>query len=184
MRMSRHLEATARDVLHTASVEELARIFRVYGEEKRPRAIARKIVAERARAPLETTLQLVRLVERVLGTKHGATHPATRVFQALRIAVNNELDNLKRGLEAATEVLKSGSRMAVISFHSLEDRIVKQFFVEKSTGCICPSELPVCACGRKAVMRIVTRKPVTAAEPEVRANPRARSAKLRVAEKI
>lgn len=184
MRMSRHLEATARDVLRTASLEELARIFRVYGEEKRSRAIAREIVANRARTPLETTTQLARLVERVLGPKRGATHPATRVFQAMRIAVNNELDNLKRGLEVATKFLKSGSRVAVISFHSLEDRVVKQFFVEKSTGCICPPGLPVCGCGRKEVLRMVTRKPVTASEPEVRANPRARSAKLRVAEKV
>jgi 16S rRNA (cytosine1402-N4)-methyltransferase len=184
MRMSHHVGATARDVLRTASLEELSKIFRVYGEEKRSRTIAREIVAERARAPLETTTQLARLVERVLGAKRGTTHPATRVFQALRIAVNDELGNLKRGLEVATQFLKSGSRIAVISFHSLEDRIVKQFFVEKSTGCICPPGLPICGCGRKEVLRIVTKKPVTAGEPEVGANPRARSAKLRVAEKV
>jgi len=184
MRMSHHVVTTARDVLRTASEEELSKIFRVYGEEKRSRAIAREIVAERARAPLETTTQLARLVERVLGAKRGTTHPATRVFQALRIAVNDELGNLKRGLEVATQFLKSGSRIAVISFHSLEDRIVKQFFVEKSTGCICPPGLPICGCGRKEVLRIVTKKPVTAGEPEVGANPRARSAKLRVAEKV
>jgi 16S rRNA (cytosine1402-N4)-methyltransferase len=185
MRMSRQLGATARDVLRAASLEELARIFRVYGEEKRARAIARKIVAERERAPLETTIQLARLVEHVLGPKRGGgIHPATRVFQALRIEVNDELANLRRGLEVATRFLKSGGRLAVISFHSLEDRIVKRFFVEESSGCICPPDLPVCACGRKEVLRIVTRKPVTAGEAEVRANPRARSAKLRVAEKF
>ena len=185
MRMSRQLGATARDVLRAASLEELARIFRVYGEEKRARAIARKIVAERERAPLETTTQLARLVEHVLGPKRGGgIHPATRVFQALRIEVNDELANLRRGLEVATRFLKSGGRLAVISFHSLEDRIVKRFFVEESSGCICPPDLPVCACGRKEVLRIVTRKPVTAGEAEVRANPRARSAKLRVAEKF
>ena len=116
-------------------------------------------MAEREHAPLETTTQLARLVERVLGPKRGGIHPATRVFQALRIEVNNELDNLKRGLEVATRFLKSGGRLAVISFHSLEDRIVKQFFVEESSGCICPTDLPACACGRKEVLRIVTRKP-------------------------
>jgi 16S rRNA (cytosine1402-N4)-methyltransferase len=142
-------------------------------------------VAERERAPLETTIQLARLVEHVLGPKRGGgIHPATRVFQALRIEVNDELANLRHGLEVATRFLKSGGRLAVISFHSLEDRIVKRFFVEESSGCICPPDLPVCACGRKEVLRIVTRKPVTAGEAEVRANPRARSAKLRVAEKF
>ncbi|HVM62150.1 MAG TPA: 16S rRNA (cytosine(1402)-N(4))-methyltransferase RsmH [Verrucomicrobiae bacterium] len=184
MRMSRQLGATARDILRTASLEELARIFYVNGEEKRSRAVARKIVTERETAPLETTAELAQLVERVLGPKRGGIHPATRVFQALRIAVNNELDNLRQGLEVATRFLGSGARIAVISFHSLEDRIVKQFFVEKSTGCICPPEAPVCSCGRKPVLRIVTKRPITAGEVEVGNNPRARSAKLRVAEKI
>jgi 16S rRNA (cytosine1402-N4)-methyltransferase len=191
MRMSRqpresHGEfgATAQDILRTAGLDELARIFRVYGEEKRARAIAREIVAERQHAPLETTTQLARMMARVLGPKRGGIHPATRVFQALRIAVNDELGNLKRGLEPATQFLKSGARIAVISFHSLEDRIVKQFFVEKSTGCTCPTDLPACTCGQKEVLRIVTRKPVTADDVEVRDNPRARSAKLRVAERI
>jgi 16S rRNA (cytosine1402-N4)-methyltransferase len=184
MRMSRQLGAAARDVLRTASLEELAKIFRVYGEERRARAIARQIVSEREETPLETTTQLARLCERVLGPKRGGIHPATRVFQALRIAVNNELENLKRGLEVATRFLKSGGHIAVISFHSLEDRIVKQFFVDQSSGCICPTDLPACACGRKEVLRIVTRKPVTPGEAEIRANPRARSAKLRVAEKL
>ncbi len=185
MRMNRQLGATARDVLRSASLEELAKIFRVYGEEKRARAVARQIVAEREQKPLETTTQLARLVERVLGPRHGGgIHPATRVFQALRIAVNNELDNLKHGLDVAARFLGSGGRLAVISFHSLEDRIVKQFFVEQSSGCICPPDLPVCACGRKQLLRIVTRKPVMPREEEINANPRSRSAKLRVAEKI
>jgi 16S rRNA (cytosine1402-N4)-methyltransferase len=184
MRMNRQLGATARDVLRSASLEELARIFRVYGEEKRARAVARQIVAEREQKPLDTTTQLARLVERVLGPRHGSgIHPATRVFQALRIAVNNELDNLKQGLNVAARFLGAGGRLAVISFHSLEDRIVKQFFVEQSSGCICPPDLPVCACGRKQLLRIVTRKPVTPREEEIDANPRSRSAKLRVAEK-
>jgi 16S rRNA (cytosine1402-N4)-methyltransferase len=184
MRMSRQIEANARDVLRTASLEELARIFRIYGEERRARAIARRIVEEREHAPMETTTQLARLVERILGPKRGSIHPATRVFQALRIYVNNELENLKCGLESAVNHLKSGARIAVISFHSLEDRIVKQFFVQMSTGCVCPPRLAVCVCGRKEVLRIVTRKPMTPTEQEIRENPRARSAKLRVAEKI
>jgi 16S rRNA (cytosine1402-N4)-methyltransferase len=185
MRMNRQLVATARDVLRSASLEELAKIFRVYGEEKRARAVARQIVAEREQKPLDTTTQLARLVERVLGPRHGGgIHPATRVFQALRIVVNNELDNLKQGLHVAARYLGTGGRLAVISFHSLEDRIVKQFFVEQSSGCICPPDLPVCACGRKQLLRIVTRKPVTPREEEIDANPRSRSAKLRVAEKL
>lgn len=171
MRMSRQLGASARDVLRSASLEELAAIFLNYGEERRARAIAREIVRQRQRGAIETTTQLARLVERVLGPKRGRTHPATRVFQALRIAVNNELQNLRRGLEVAVGLLKPGARMAVISFHSLEDRIVKRFFLERSRG-----ESPS--------LRVVTRKPVTAGAEELRANPRARSAKLRVAEKI
>jgi 16S rRNA (cytosine1402-N4)-methyltransferase len=184
MRMNRQLEASARDVLRSASLEELARIFRVYGEERRARAIATEIERERARQPLETTMQLARLVERVLGPKRGPTHPATRVFQALRIHVNNELGNLQRGLEIAVKFLAAGARLAVISFHSLEDRIVKQYFVQMSTGCVCPPELAACACGRKEVLRVLTRKPITATEQEIQDNPRARSAKLRVAEKL
>jgi 16S rRNA (cytosine1402-N4)-methyltransferase len=171
MRMDRQLEASARDVLRTASLEELAQIFYTYGEERRARAIARRIVNERERNPIETTTQLAQLVERVLGPKRGRIHPATRVFQALRIAVNNELENLKHGLAGAVNVLKPGGRVAVISFHSLEDRIVKHFFIEHSRN-----ETPA--------LRVMTKKPVTASEEEVESNPRARSAKLRVAEKL
>lgn len=166
MRMSRQTSLTAREVLATADEVELARIFFEYGEERRSRAIARRIVQERSRAPLETTSQLVRVVERVLGPKRGWVHPATRVFQALRIHVNRELDNLRDGLAAAVDALNPGGRVAVISFHSLEDRIVKWFFREQTA------------------VRIVTKKPVTASDEEVNANPRARSAKLRVAEKV
>ncbi len=184
MRMSRQLGATARDILRTASLEELARIFREYGEERRARAIAQEIMRERGRKEIETTTQLARLVERVLGRKRGQIHPATRVFQALRIAVNNELENLRNGLEKAAQVLKSGGRLAVISFHSLEDRIVKRFFLEMSTGCVCPPEFPVCVCHRESLLRVITRKPVTPTAGEIRGNPRARSAKLRVAEKL
>ena len=171
MRMSRQLGATARDVLRTASLEELARIFRVYGEERRARAIAHEIGRTRDVAPVETTMQLARAVERVLGPKRGGTHPATRVFQALRIHVNNELENLQRGLEVAARFLKSGGRVMVISFHSLEDRIVKRFFIERAR-CETPT------------LRIVTRKPVVATDEEIAQNPRARSAKLRCAERV
>lgn len=172
MRMSQQLGATARDVLRRASLEELVSIFQKFGEERRARAIAREIVRARERQQsLETTTQLARLIERVLGLKRGRIHPATRVFQALRIAVNSELDNLKRGLETAARLLAPGGRMAVISFHSLEDRIVKRFFLEHGRG-------------DAATLRIITRKPVTASDEEIRDNPRARSAKLRVAEKI
>ncbi len=171
MRMNRELAATARDVLRSASMEELVRIFRLYGEEKRARAVAQEITRTRAHNPIDTTTQLARSVERVLGPKRGRTHPATRVFQALRIAVNNELGNLQRGLEAAVRVLNVGARLAVISFHSLEDRIVKRYFIEHSR-----SETPT--------LRIITRKPITPSFEEIRANPRARSAKLRVAEKL
>ena len=185
MRMNRAAGPAAADVLRDASVEELARIFRVYGEERRARAIAQRIDRERTRQPITTTTQLAGLVEQVLGPKRGSgIHPATRVFQALRIQVNRELDNLQRGLVGAVNVLRSGGRLAVISFHSLEDRIVKQFFVRLSTGCVCPPQLVGCACGRQEVLRLVTRKPVMSTSEEVERNPRARSAKLRVAEKI
>jgi 16S rRNA (cytosine1402-N4)-methyltransferase len=184
MRMSHSLPASARDVLRMASVDELIRIFTEYGEERRAKAIARVIERERQVQPIETTFQLVRLVERVLGPKRSSTHPATRVFQALRIHVNRELENLERGLAAAVRVLNSGGRLAVISFHSLEDRIVKQFFGRLSITCVCPPGLPKCACGKQPVLRVLTRKPVTATDAEVAQNPRARSAKLRVAEKI
>jgi 16S rRNA (cytosine1402-N4)-methyltransferase len=184
MRMNRQLGVTARDVLRTASLEELAQVFRVYGEERRARAIAHEIGNARNKAPIDTTTQLARLVERVLGPKRGATHPATRVFQSLRIYVNNELENLQRGLDVATKFLTSGARLAIISFHSLEDRIVKQFFTRMSIACVCPPGVPVCVCGRKRVLRVVTRKPITPTDEEIAENPRARSAKLRVAEKV
>lgn len=165
MRMSRRLTTTAADILRTASVAELTEIFLRYGEERRARQIARAIDEARQRQPITTTQQLARLC----GARRGRIHPATRVFQALRIAVNRELDNLRAGLAAAVRVLKPGGRLAVISFHSLEDRIVKQFFRAQAAA---------------GVMRLVTRRPVTASASEIAANPRARSAKLRVAERI
>ena len=185
MRMDRRQPRSARELVRSAPLEELARIFRDYGEERRARAVAREIGRERERgAELATTTELAALVERVVGPQWGRTHPATRVFQALRIAVNHELENLERGLEAAVNRLKSGGRVAVISFHSLEDRLVKQRLVDWSTSCVCPPDFPVCRCHRVQRVRLVTRKPVTASEAELEANPRSRSAKLRVAEKI
>ncbi len=135
---------------------------------------------------METTTQLARLVERIVGpaSKKRGIHPATRVFQALRIAVNDELESLRRGLAGAVEILQQGGRLAVISFHSLEDRIVKQFFRDQSGPCVCPPGLPVCACGRRQVLQVITRRVVTPAATEAADNPRARSAKLRVAEKM
>ncbi len=185
MRMDRQGPITAHDVLLSASETELTRIFFAYGEERRARAIARAVVRERnSGGQFATTADLVRLVGRVLGPKRGKIHPATRVFQALRIAVNRELESLPAGLTAALRVLRSGGRMAVISFHSLEDRIVKIFFREQSAGCVCPTGLSECRCGRREVVRVVTRKPIVPSAEEVMANPRARSAKLRVAERI
>jgi len=171
MRMDQRSSRSARDLLLTASVEELIRIFRVYGEERRAGVIARAIVRRREQQPIETTTELAGLVERAVGGRRGRIHPATRVFQALRIAVNDELGNLQRGLEAIVRSLRHGGRMAVISFHSLEDRMVKWFFIEQSR-CETPR------------LRVITRKPVMASDEEIHGNPRARSAKLRVAERI
>jgi 16S rRNA (cytosine1402-N4)-methyltransferase len=185
MRMDRQSPTTAREIILTASELELTRIFLEYGEERRARAIARAVIRERERGgQFTTTTDLAQLVERVLGPKRGKIHPATRVFQALRIAVNRELESLPAGLVAAVRALRSGGRLAVISFHSLEDRIVKMFFREQSTGCVCPAGLPVCGCGRREVLRVVTRRPIVPSAEEIAINPRARSAKLRVAEKI
>jgi 16S rRNA (cytosine1402-N4)-methyltransferase len=183
MRMSQEGESAA-DLIARLSERELSALIRALGEERFAGRVARAVAAAQHRRPLATTGELADIVRAAIPRREPGIDSATRTFQALRIAVNDELGNLKRGLETATQFLKSGGRIAVISFHSLEDRIVKQFFVEKSTGCTCPTDLPACACGRKEVLRIVTRKPVTASEAEVHDNPRARSAKLRVAEKI
>ncbi|HEX8995850.1 MAG TPA: 16S rRNA (cytosine(1402)-N(4))-methyltransferase RsmH [Ktedonobacterales bacterium] len=175
---------SAADLVNTLRDTELADIFWRYGEERFSRPIARRIVETRARAPITRADELARLVASVVHGRPGGVHPATRVFQALRIAVNDELGSLEAALPAAVETLKPGGRLAIISFHSLEDRIVKQFFQREQRGCICPPETPQCVCGRQPTLRIVTRRPLTAGEAETRANPRARSAKLRVAERL
>ncbi len=172
---------SAADLVNTLSDEDLADIFYRYGEERLSRRIARAIVANR---PFHTTLELAALIEKSVGRSGGKIHPATRSFQALRIAVNGELQSLENFLPQAVTALKPGSRLAVISFHSLEDRIVKQFFRKESSDCICPPDQPICTCGHKASIIEITRHPITADEEEIAANPRARSARLRVAEKI
>lgn len=173
---------TAADLVNNLSQSELADLLYRFGEERRSRAIARAIIAAR---PLRTTRDLADAVTRTTGGRRKAKiHPATRTFQALRIAVNNELESLSTALPEAMTLLAPGGRLAIISFHSLEDRIVKSFFVQESKDCICPPEQPVCSCLHRATIRIITRKPITASRHEIRANPRARSAKLRVAERL
>ena len=174
---------TAADIVSTASVEELTRIFRDYGEERMAAKIARGIVAERTRGPIQTTRQLARIVAGEKGSREKID-PATRVFQALRIEVNQELVALGRFLAAAVARLKPGGRLAVISYHSLEDRIVKDAFRRDSGVCSCPPKLPTCICGARAALRLLTRRPIRPGEAELRRNPRSRSARLRVAEKL
>ncbi|MGH0038125.1 MAG: 16S rRNA (cytosine(1402)-N(4))-methyltransferase RsmH [Myxococcota bacterium] len=184
MRMDPSGGDTAADLLNRAPVEELERWLRDYGELPGARRLARRIVDERAGAPFETSADLVRVIE-ASGVGRGRRHhPATLVFQALRIAVNDELEALRLGLEAAIHVLCPGGRLVVIAYHSLEDRLVKQTLRSAARGCVCPPEIPVCVCGRRPTLRLVTRKAVRPESAEVRANPRARSARLRAAERI
>jgi 16S rRNA (cytosine1402-N4)-methyltransferase len=183
MRFDTTRGVSAADLVNTLPEAELADLLWRYGEERRSRAIARRIGEARQRQPITRTSELARLVAGVVHGRPGGIHPATRTFQALRIAVNDELANLEAVLPAAIGLLRPGGRLAVISFHSLEDRIVKRFFQQEERGCICPPELPECVCGRLPRLRIVTRHPLTASEAETATNPRSRSAKLRVAEK-
>ena len=180
MRFSPLQTMTAADLVNTLPQDELADLIYRYGEERASRRIAQAIVRER---PLQTTRQLAAVIETVLPRK-GRIHPATQTFQALRIAVNQELDRVEMVLPQAVAALKSGGRLAIISFHSLEDRIVKEYFRRESRDCICPPKQPVCTCGHKATLKEISRKPIIPGEAEVSANPRARSAKLRVVEKL
>ncbi len=186
MRMNPAEGVSAATVIAEAEVGELKRIFRDYGEERWAGKIARAIVTDRDRTPFVTTLQLAELISRVVPGGRGPQriHPATRVFQALRIHVNGELESLRAGLDAAWQRLKVGGRLVVISFHSLEDRIVKQALRTLATGCVCPPRLAVCACGQKPAVRVITRKAVRATENEIKDNPRARSAVLRAMERL
>jgi len=181
MRTSPGLETSAADIVNTYDEEDLARTIYEYGEEPLSRRIARAIVRAR---PIETTVQLANIVERALGGRRSRIHPATRTFQALRIAVNNELDNLQSALSQAVEALGFEGRLVVISYHSLEDRIVKQFLRRESTGCICPPDTPECVCGHVATLKLVNKKVIMPSREEVLANPRSRSARLRCAERI
>ncbi len=184
MRADPDLGLTAADLVNGWSERDLKRVFVEYGEEPEAGRIAAAIVRRRARGPFHTAADLAAFVAGVKARRPTKTEPATRVFQALRIAVNDELANLAAGLVAALKALRPGGRLAVISFHSLEDRTVKQFFVRESRDCICPPHLPTCVCGHRAGLRVISRRPLRASAPEVARNPRARSAALRVAEKI
>ncbi len=185
MRMDTSAALDARQVVNTWSGEELRRILWEYGEERYAPQIARAIVRRREEKPIETTGELVEVIRSAMPASalREKQHPAKRSFQAIRIAVNGELEALAPMLRAATEGLRPGGRLAVITFHSLEDRIVKQTMRELATGCICPPEFPVCVCGRKPKLTLVTRKPIVSGPAELEENPRARSAKLRVAER-
>jgi 16S rRNA (cytosine1402-N4)-methyltransferase len=184
MRMSQS-GTTAADLVNSLSAKELARIFREYGEERYAMPIANKIVSVRAQQPVETTAQLTDIIKSAIPAKACRDgHPARRVFQALRIAVNAELDVLNEGMDAAFETLAVGGRLAIITFHSLEDRMVKQRMASWCEGCTCPPEFPVCVCGHTPRARLVNRKPIEASPEELAANPRSRSAKLRICEKI
>ena len=185
MRMDTSAPLSAYEVVNTWSQEELRRILYEYGEERYAPAIARAIVRARETAPVNTTLELVEIIRGAMppAALREKQHPAKRSFQAIRIAVNGELDALPPMLEAAVDGLNPGGRLAVITFHSLEDRIVKRTLADLAKGCTCPPEFPVCVCGRKPRVRLVNRKPVTAAGAELADNPRARSAKLRGADK-
>ena len=184
MRMSQSGE-TAADLVNTLDVGELSRIISLYGEEKYAFSIAKGIVRAREIKPIETTLELAEIVKENVPQKvRRDGHPARKTFQALRIAVNHELDVLESGLQGAFELLSKGGRLSVITFHSLEDRIVKQFMRDKAQGCTCPKDFPVCVCGNKPKVKIITRKPILPSDEELERNPRARSAKLRVCEKL
>jgi 16S rRNA (cytosine1402-N4)-methyltransferase len=185
MRMDRTQTLTASDLVNRSSERELADIIFEYGEERAARRIAKLIVAERAKTPVKTTAQLANLVVRAVHQQgHWKIHPATRTFQALRIAVNRELDGLDQFVADAVELLNPGSRLVVITFHSLEDRIIKQTFRFQSGICACPSSQPVCQCGAIKRVEVLTRKAVQPSEAEIAGNPRARSAKLRACQKL
>ena len=186
MRMDRDDTLTARTVVNEWPQEELRRILSQYGEERYAPAIAAAIVRARGRASIETTLELVDIIKSAMPSQalREKQHPAKRSFQAIRIAVNDELTAVERVLRQAVPLLNPGGRLCVISFHSLEDRIVKNTLAEFARGCTCPPDFPVCVCGKKPQVRLVSRKPIVSSPQELEENPRARSAKLRVAEKL
>jgi len=181
MRISPGQEVTAADIINTSSEAELAHLIRTYGEEGYSHQIVRRIMSER---PIRTTLHLTRTIERAIGRRRSRIHPATKTFQALRIAVNHELEHLETALRQAIELLGCGGRLVVISYHSLEDRIVKQFMQREARDCICPPSIPVCVCSHRARLRLINKRVITPSPSEIQLNPRSRSARLRAAEHI
>lgn len=187
MRMDQEVQLTAADIVNTAPIGRLEEIISQYGEERWAQRIARKIAEERQKAPIQTTGRLVQVIVEAIPHKAAArdgSHPARRTFQALRIAVNDELGSVRRGTEGAVRAAACGARIVALSYHSLEDRIVKELFRAKEDPCSCPPSLPTCVCGRRRALEVITRKPVRPSEDEVEVNPRARSAKLRAAIKV
>ncbi len=181
MRFSPAQELTAADIVNNLPEDKLSQIIKTYGEERYSKRIARCIVKSR---PISSTLQLASVVEKAIGSRHGKIHPATRTFMALRIAVNRELENLATALKQTVKCLDDRGRLVVISYHSLEDRIVKQFMIRESKGCLCPPETPVCQCEHMPSLKIISKKAITPSLTEIKLNPRSRSAKLRVAERL
>jgi len=186
MRMDLRLRFTAYDLVNEMSVDEISKVLKVYGEERWSRRIAKRIVQTRKEKPISTSAELAKVVYEAIPNKFHPTriHPATKTFQAFRIAVNHELDNIEKFIGKAIPFLKSGGRIVVISFHSLEDRLVKNLFRRLSSSCICPPDLPMCGCGKKSELNILTRTPLVPSEAEIVNNPRSRSAKMRVGEKL
>lgn len=186
MRMDQRAARTARDLVNEYSERELFRVIRDYGEDKFARNIARRIVEYRKRKPVETTGELVQIIREAIPMKYRKTpgHPAKKTFQALRIELNGELEALENSLESMIEILNDGGRICVITFHSLEDRIVKNIFRKSENPCTCPRDFPICVCGKKSLGRVITRKPVLPSPRELEANRRSKSAKLRVFERM
>ena len=181
MRFDPRQGLTAADIVNTFSEQELARIIKEYGEERHSRRIAQHIVQSR---PITSTVQLAQVVKRVLGHKHAKIHPSTRIFMALRIAVNRELENLKVALEQTINLLRFRGRLVTISYHSLEDRIVKEFMRREASSCLCPAGTMICHCGHMPSLKLISRKVIKPTPLEIKSNPRSRSAKLRIAERL
>lgn len=186
MRMDKSLEISAKDIVNTYSEDEITEIIREYGEEKWASRISKFIVQERKNKKIDTTFELVEIIKNAIpaGARRNGPHPAKRTFQALRIEVNKELDVLKNSIDKFVHRLNPGGRIAIITFHSLEDRIVKNSFKYLEKDCICPPTSPICICNKKREIKIITRKPITASEDELKENNRSHSAKLRIAEKL
>jgi 16S rRNA (cytosine1402-N4)-methyltransferase len=186
MRMDRNLTLSAYDIVNSFAQNELEKVIRFYGEEKMAARISRAISKKRQLSPIRTTTELAAIVASCMPAKFKwqKIHPATRTFQAIRIAVNNELDNIKPAINAAVDVLKPGGRLCVISFHSLEDRIVKNGFKALTGVCVCPKDVPFCVCQKESKLKVITRKAIIPSAKEIETNPRARSAKLRVARRV